>query len=274
MTTGTRFLSLAGLSAGVVATVVAGSPAAGQALNDPFAARKSGKDWQVTLGVGGAVRPAYEGGDTYVVTPIPYLNVVWRDTVALDPTGLSAYWRFDRLQVGGGVTYSLGRNQSGGVFEPGNWRLRGLGDIPGAVGARGFVNYNLGPARLGVTATKFLMDGNSGLLVDTSIEVPWRIDDRFMVAGRAFATWADSSYTQTYFGVTSLQSINSGYSTYGASAGIKNFGFELRALYQFAPNWTFSVSSRISQLGSIAADSPISASDTAFMVISTVGYRF
>lgn len=274
MTIRTKLLSAAGAPAIFFAAVIAGAPAAAQPLNDPFASGRTGKDWQVTLGAGGALRPSYEGSDTYVVTPLPYLNVVWRDMITLDPFGLSAYWRFNGLQVGGGLTYSLGRNQGGGLFEPGNWRLYGLGDIPAALGVRGFVNYRLGPVLLGATLTKFLAEGNSGLLIDTSIGVPWRIDDRFMVMGRIFATWADATYMQTYFGINAMQSINSGYSVYTAGAGIKNFGLELRANYQFSSNWTFSTSGRVSQLGGSAVDSPISVSDTAFTVISTIGYRF
>jgi outer membrane scaffolding protein for murein synthesis (MipA/OmpV family) len=274
MTIRAKLLSATVVPAGFLAAIFAVAPAAAQPLNDPFASGRTGSDWQVTLGVGGALRPSYEGSDTYVVTPLPYLNVVWRDMVTLDPFGLSAYWRFNGLQVGGGLTYNLGRNQGGGLFEPGNWRLYGLGDIPAALGVRGFVNYKLGPVLLGATLTKFLAEGNNGLLIDTSIAVPWRIDDRFMVMGRVFATWADSNYMQTYFGINALQSINSGYAAYNAGAGIKNFGLELRANYQFSRNWTFSTSGRVSQLGGSAIDSPISVSDTAVTVISTIGHRF
>ena len=269
-----KLSSTIGFSAACLAIAAAVAPAAAQPLNDPFASRRTGKDWVVTLGAGGALRPAYEGSDTYVVMPLPYVNVVWRDTITFDPFGLSASWRFNGLQVGGGLTYSLGRTQSGGLFAPGNWRLNGLGDIPAALGVRGFVNYKLGPMLLGATLTKFVADGNSGLLIDTSIGVPWRIDDRFMVMGRAFATWADSTYMQTYFGITDAQSINSGYQPYSAGAGIKNFGFELRANYQFSTNWLFTGSARISQLAGSAVDSPISVSDTAFTLITTIGYRF
>lgn len=274
MTFRTKPLSATSGIATFFAVVVIGVPAAGQPLNDPFAAGRTGKDWQVTLGVGGALRPSYEGSDTYVVTPLPYLNVVWRDAIALDPFGINAYWRFNGLQIGGGLTYNFGRTQSGGLFAPGNWRLNGLGDIPTALGIRGFVNYKLGPILLGSTLTKFVTDGNSGLLVDTSIGVPWRIDDRLMVMGRAFATWADSTYMQTYFGISDAQSINSGYSVYSAGSGIKNFGLEVRANYQFSSNWLVSTSARVSQLAGYAADSPISVSDTAFTLITTIGYRF
>lgn len=272
MTIQAKLLLAAGASAAFFTAAV--SPAAAQPLNDPFATRGKGRDWAVTLGVGGALRPTYEGSDSYAVMPLPYVNVVWRDMIALDPSGLNAYWRFNGLQVGGGLTFNLGRTQNAGLFTPGNWRLNGLGDIPAALGVRGFVNYKLGPVILGSTLTKFVADGNSGLLVNASIGVPWRIDDRFMVMGRAFATWADSTYMQTYFGINGMQAINSGYAVYNASSGIKDVGFEVRANYQFSSSWLFSASTQVSQLAGYAANSPISVSDTAFTLITTIGYRF
>lgn len=273
MTAQARFLLTAGASMAFFAAVAV-SPAAGQPLNDRFATKGTGKDWDVTLGVGGALRPTYEGSDSYAVMPLPLVRVVWKDVISLDPTGLNAYWRYDGLQIGGGLTYSLGRTQNASLFTPGNWRLNGLGDIPAALGFRGFVNYKLGPVILGSTLTKYVADGNNGLLIDGSIGVPWRIDDRFMVMGRAFATWVDATYMQTYFGINNTQSINSGYQSYSTNSGVKNVGLEVRADYRFSTNWNFSASAQVSQLLGYAADSPISVSDTAVTLLTTIGYRF
>lgn len=248
--------------------------AAAQPMNDRFAPLRTGKDWAVTLGVGGVFNPNYEGSDTYSVTPLPLVQVVWRDMIALDNTGLNAYWRFDGLQIGGGITFDLGRSQNSGLFGQNNWRLYGLGDIPAAPGLRGFVNYKLGPVMLGSTFTKYLVQGNSGILIEATIGVPWRINDRFTVIGKAFATWADSTYMQTYFGITGTQSINSGYRAYNTTAGIKDIGAEVMASYRIATSWTFTVNAQVSQLTGTAADSPISVADTAFSLITTIGYRF
>jgi outer membrane scaffolding protein for murein synthesis (MipA/OmpV family) len=79
---------------------------------------------------------------------------------------------------------------------------------------------------------------------------------------------------QTYFGINGTQSINSGYPVYNASSGIKNVGLEVRANYQFSSNWLFSASTQVSRLAGNAAGSPISVSDTAVTLITTIGYRF
>lgn len=269
-----KFVSRLSIAASTAALAFGVSPIAAQPMNDPFATRGSGKDWTVTLGAGGAVRPTFEGSDRYFVTPVPFVSVVWRDMVSLDTSGLNVYYRLDGLQVGGGLTYNLGRTQNAGVFAQGDSRLTGLGDIPAAPGLRGFVNYRLGPVMLGATLTKFLADGNSGLLVDASLGVPWRISDRFTVMGRLFATWADDTYMQTYFGVNAIQSINSGYAFYTAASGVKNVGLAIAANYRLSTSWIVSANAQVTQLTNDAAGSPISISDTGFMVISTIGYRF
>lgn len=48
--------------------------------------------------------------------------VVWRDMVALDTSDLNAYWRFNGLQVGGGLTFNHGRTQNAGEFAQGDSR--------------------------------------------------------------------------------------------------------------------------------------------------------
>ena len=88
-------------------------------------------EWDLTLGGGAAVRPTYEGSDHYIASPVPFVNVIWRDTISLGVDGLSAYWRYENLRVGGGLTYATGRYQSSGIFQQGDGRLAGMGDIPG-----------------------------------------------------------------------------------------------------------------------------------------------
>ncbi len=179
------------------------------------------------------------------------------------------------MQVGGGITFDLGCTQNSVLFGQNNWRLYGLGDIPAAPGARGFVNYKLGcPVMLGSTFTKYLVQGNGGAPIEATIGVPWRINDRFTVIGKAFATWADPIYMQTYFGITGAQSINSGYGAYNTTSGIKDVGAEIMASYRFGTSWTFTVNAQLSQLTGSAVESPISISDTAFSLIMTIGYRF
>ena len=261
---------------GLVATFFLQSPyAQAQAAVDPFAAKsKPSGGTTVILGAGVAVRPTFEGSDRYFLTPLPLVSINYDDMISLDTSGLSAYWRVAGLQIGGGLTYSLGRRQSGSLFTPGDERLAGLGDVPAALGLRAFANYRLGPVILGSTFTKYLADGNNGIVIDASVEAPYRISDRTTITGRLFATWADQSYMQTYFGVTPLQSIDSGYAVYQASSGIKDVGLGLSVRHLLDERFLLSGEVRVGRLTGYAEGSPITVTDFNARFLAMVGYRF
>jgi len=247
----------------------------GQPANDPFAVNGKSSAWSVTLGAGALVRPTFEGSDRYFVSPIPFVSVNYNDMISLDTSGLNAYWHKDGLKIGGGLTYNLGRFEgSNSVFTQGDERLNGLGNIPAALGLRGFANYKLGPVVLGATLTKYLAEGNNGLLIDGLVELPVRLGDRTTLTGRLFATWADHSYMQTWFGVTAGQSINSGYGIYQAESGIKNVGLGINLRHQLGTNWMLSADARLVRLTGSADYSPMTVSDVNVNFLAMVGYRF
>lgn len=251
------------------------SSAHGQPANDPFAANGKASAWTVILGAGAAVRPTFEGSDRYFVSPVPLVSINYNDMISFDTSGLNAYWRKAGLQIGGGLTYNLGRRQGGNsIFTPGDERLNGLGDIPATLGLRAFANYKLGPVVLGTTLTKYLSEGNNGLLIDALVEVPYRLSERTMITGRLFATWADQSYMQTWFGVTPGQSVNSGYAVYEASSGIKNVGLGVSLRHRLGTNWMLSADARLTRLTGSADDSPITVSNVNTSFLAILGYRF
>lgn len=83
----------------------------------PALAAPASKDWDITLGVGAAMRPTFEGSDRYTATPLPLLSVRWRDMISIGDGGLSVYWHRKRFRIGGGLTFDSGRKDhgSGGV---------------------------------------------------------------------------------------------------------------------------------------------------------------
>lgn len=271
-----RWRSPHSLVIGLLAALLSPSPAAhGQPANDPFAVTGGPNVWVVTLGAGAVVRPTFEGSDRYFVSPVPFVSITYKDMISLDTSGLNAYWRKGGLQVGGGLAFSLGRRQGGNsLFTPGDERLNGLGDIPASPGLRAFAKYQLGPVVLGTTLTKYLAEGNNGLLIDVLVEAPYRLSERTTITGRLFATWADQSYMQTWFGVTQAQSISSGYSIYQADSGVKNVGLGLGLRYQLSARWMLSAEGRLSRLTGSADTSPITVSNVNAVFATVLGYRF
>ncbi|MDP1749038.1 MAG: MipA/OmpV family protein [Reyranella sp.] len=261
---------------GLIVAFLSLSPSAhGQPANDPFASNGKSSAWAVTLGAGAAVRPTFEGSDRYFVSPVPLVSISYNDMISFDTSGLNAYWRNGSLQIGGGLTYNLGRLEgSNSVFTQGDERLNGLGNIPATAGLRAFANYKLGPVVLGATLTKYLADGNNGLLIDGLVEMPYQLGERTTLTGRLFATWADQSYMQTWFGVTAGQAVNSGYAIYQAESGIKNVGLGVNLRHQLGTNWMLSADARLTRLTGSADYSPITVSDVNTSFLAMLGYRF
>jgi MipA family protein len=235
-------------------------------------------DRDVTLGAGTAVRPTYEGSDQYVVSPVPFVNLVWRDTVSLGEDGLSAYWRYENLRVGGGLTFSAGRSQSSGAFHVGDSRLNGMGDIPAALGFKAFADFRLGPPSLPValntSLAKFTANGNDGVLINFGLALPYKLTPTTTVRASVAANWADQNYMQTYFGVTATQSINSGYSQYSPGAGIKDVNLGIGLTQQLGQHWALVANARLSRLTGDTEDSPIVFSKTQARFMSAMTYHF
>ena len=98
--------------------------------------REAPKEWEVTLGAGASLRPTFEGSDRSLVRPLPVISVKWRDTISLGEGGLSAAWHRKGFRIGAGLTFDPGRkdHSSGGIFESGDDRLKGLGTINASLG--------------------------------------------------------------------------------------------------------------------------------------------
>jgi outer membrane scaffolding protein for murein synthesis (MipA/OmpV family) len=194
--------------------------------------------------------------------------------VSLGMNGLSAYWRHENLRVGGGLTYNLGRTQSNGIFGQSDSRLNGMGDIPAALGLRGFADYRLGFVDLNASITKLTASGNDGVLVNFGVAMPYKLTDDTAVTARVWATWADQSYTETFFGVTSTQAANSGFRQYAAGAGIKDVGIAVGVNHKLDQHWIVSLDAQVTRLTGDAANSPIVFSKTQAMFLSAVKYHF
>lgn len=242
----------------------------------PIAANaEPAKKWDVSLGLGAMVRPTYEGSESYTAQPLPYVRAVYDDKVAIGPDGVTAYMRNDKWKYGAGLVYNGGReDKDGGIFSNGDDRLRGMGDVDAAVGAKLFASYQLDKVSLDASATKFLGDDNDGILVELGASRPYVASKQLVLVPHASVVWADENYTQTFFGVTSRQSANSGFAQYDADAGIKHVDAGVRASYMIDQHWFIGGDATAKLLTGDASDSPIVESDVSGTIMSFAGYKF
>jgi len=253
---------------------------AGGTLTDSFmeAGSVNKQGWDVSVGGGLADLPTFEGSDRNTTTLLPFVHATWNDRISIGTNGLSAYWRHDRLHYGAALSYGDGRKDTkgNGISEMGDDRLRGLGIIEPALGIKAFASYDTGPVVLSGALTKFTGNQNDGVLMNLGASKRFRLNERWSLTPHAGATWANQSYTQTFYGVTPTQAANSGFAAYsGAGSGFKDVSAGINATYQIDNHhWFVSTSLVAKRLVGDAEKSPISISDSQTTLMTILGYRF
>lgn len=230
---------------------------------------KTESDWKVTLGAGVSYRPEYEGGDELEPSPIPLVDITWKDRLFLNTRqGLGAYAiRTDRFRLGTSLGYSLGRDEDDADA------LEGLGDIDPAAQAHLFGSYSYGMVRLHADLSQDL-GGSDGLQVEPGATFMYPVSKSLTLSAGVSATWASDDYMQAYFGVTPAQSLRSGLDTYDAEAGFKRADLNIGATWSVNENWFTRANLGFGYLLGDAADSPITQDEFQPSVSLFVGYKF
>lgn len=230
---------------------IAMSAVAARAADGPDTASKSDK-WSVVIGGGGAYAPDYEGSDDYEFQPFPFASIVYDGFIFIEGTSLGVnLLSYEGLTAGPIARYGFGRD------EDDNDALDGLGDIDGSLELGGFARYEAGIWSAALTVTQDVAGGHDGMVaaISTGVAVPLAGNLRSSI--EASASWADSSYMDSFFDVSRSQALKSGYDQYEAGAGFKDVGIMLGLDYMVTE--AIGVSGRVQykRLIGDAADSPI-----------------
>ena len=230
-------------------------------LASPVVAQSTGAkgDWSLRLGGAALVAPTYEGSDSVAVRPLPLIELSWRDTIFLDT----------RRGLGANLLNFGDRNESGAwkIGPIANWRfarnedddddLRGLGDLKGGIDVGAFVQYSLGQFDFNVVGKRNVSESDLGGTVELGASYRLAPIGKVLVSLGPSATWADGDYMKSYFGVAADRVRASGLSSYEPSAGVKDIGFGVSAMYPIGPNWAVSTFGNFKRLLGDAADSPL-----------------
>jgi outer membrane protein len=237
-------------------------------------------EWAITgAKVGGVlvVMPKYEGSKDYEVLGFPYILPTFSGGPGffsrVDARGLDDV-RFNLIDRNGFVAGPLGGYTFGREEDDGD-RLDGLGDIDGGVVLGGFVGYRLGPVLFDASYHQFF-DDSEGYQIRFGAEMERQVSQRVTLTGRVGATYADENYTQTYFGVSAAQAIDSPLlsSAYEAEAGFKDVHVQVGIKADLDDRWSARASVRYSHLLGDAGDSPLVESEDQFMGLVGLSYKF
>ena len=90
----------------------------------------------------------------------------------------------------------------------------------------------------------------------------------------AGASFANSAWNASYFGVTPGESARSGNRAYAPSGGIKDIGAGLRWNYALSPSWMLVSNLQATRLLGSAKNSPLAERPTNVTVSTALAYRF
>jgi outer membrane scaffolding protein for murein synthesis (MipA/OmpV family) len=226
------------------------------------------RDWALSIGVIAGVTPDYEGSDDYDFGFGPNLAGSWRDILFFKGKTFGANLiRKKNLKAGPILSWSGGRD------EDDNDKLEGLGDVDGSIEAGGFVSYRKKPLRFKLEARQDVNSGHEGALVELSVgaNLPFK---KPLVSVALGTTWASDDYMESFFGISSTQSANSGLKTYDADAGIKDISLSMTAGYPLTNRWRLGGKVEYKRLVGDAADSPVVEDENQFLAGIGISYHF
>jgi outer membrane scaffolding protein for murein synthesis (MipA/OmpV family) len=157
------------------------------------AAHAAPQDWNLEVGAAARSRPAHLGSTQYVVEALPIVEAALGDAVSISLDD-GAKWRAfaaGPLRFGPIAEYRQSFNDRA---PPGAFRmsdaveLGGFGELRTPIG--------VGEARL-----RRAVNGYQGWSGDLSFSTGAAVTPRLMLGGQARLSWADSNFTQEYFGL-------------------------------------------------------------------------
>lgn len=218
------------------------------------------KGWNGYLAAGALGVPDYEGSKDYQAAPLLAARLGY-DSYYLEIQGLDLRANLSPLsglEFGPLVGWRSGRD------DVENDRVDALRDIDGTVEVGAFINVSLfqvvhpsDELAFGVDVKTGVGDDGEGTTVSLGPTYSFSPLERLRLGIGISATFADSDYADTYFGIDPGDALRSGLTAYDADAGLKDLGISLKANYQLDEHWGITGFAGYTQLVGDAADSPI-----------------
>jgi outer membrane protein len=236
-----------------------------------------GSQTDVIVGISAGLSPRYMGASGTHLQVLPTLNIhrgiFFADTIR----GIGAEYQSPSGFYGGqAFNYDLGRTDSNSYLRPGSDRLRGMGDVKGAITSTTTISQQILPW-LSVNAQAELgLDGH-----DRGNQYQFGLESVVSSASKndtlttdLGAKLGDRQYNQTYFGVTSSQSGNTGFRSYTPNSGIYAYFLSATWDHVLDKHWSSQLVLGGSMYTGKATDSPIVDRKFAPVIYSALNYTF
>jgi outer membrane scaffolding protein for murein synthesis (MipA/OmpV family) len=262
------------------------SPAAAQVAGPPTIAEPSVFDGTyLTVGVGAAYGPSYEGSDDYKVFPLPLVQGRLGG-VQINPRAGGISLDFVPGTLNFGIAGRARFNRTGGIKDP---VVESLGELDTAieVGPSAGVSLSglLNPYDSLTFGADVLWDvagAHGGMVVDPSISYFTPLSRGIAASLSVGGEYGDHDFIDYYYRVTPAQSLASGLAPFDPDAGVTKAGVNLLLGFDLNGNLAdgglaaFAIGS-YSRLMGDAADSPIVSvrgDPNQFLIAAGLGYTF
>jgi outer membrane protein len=220
----------------------------------PFLSSVSG-DWTVMIGVGGEIKPDFEGAKRYMLGPVPVFSVHRagspdRFRSPRDNPGIAVF-DFDGFFAGPVGKFVPARTASSDTA------LNGLGDVNAAFEVGGFAEYFPVDWFRARAEVRQGFGGHHGVVADFSGDFIVPLSQQWTLSGGPRFTLENASATAPYFSITPAQALASGLPMFNAKGGAHSAGAGLQARYQLTPKWEVHSYAEYQHLLGDAAASPL-----------------
>ena len=226
--------------------------------------------WKIGVGPGVVITPKYPGSRQLSYIPFPALDISYDDrffSQGPDVLGVNVL-RGPAYHVGAALSFDFQSRK-----ESDDPRLHGLGDVDGGPKLKLFADYTWWAFTGSVALYQDIAGHHQGTTVSTDVLASAPVGGWLFSVGPGF-TWANGTYTRTFFGVSDQQSAASGLPAYRTSAGVRDIHMNAMVTYDFSRHWNGSVAATFGRLQHDAANSPITEKRFELNTIASVNYKF
>lgn len=215
--------------------------------------------------------PKYSGADDRRFALYPMFDAQWKNGAFLSArNGLGYNFSKDpALTYGVRLSWHAARDESRSI------KLKGLGDVTSAIEPGAFLNFNLSP-NFSLNSSLRYGSGidHNGVQISFGGSATTALNNQHRLSANLAATWSNSNYMQSYYGVNAQQAINSAYNQYTPSAGISEVKLATSWHWNIDSNWSLTTGASVSRLTGDAGRSPFVFNKSPVTFFSTANYRF
>lgn len=227
-------------------------------------------DWKISIGPGMYIFPQFPGSSRLQVLPFPVQDISWKDRVfsqGPDVLGVNAL-RGENYHVGMSLSFDFQSRTSSD-----DARLKGLPDVHYGPKLRLFADYTWWAFTGAAAVYQDIAGTGQGMtaMADFFVSAPL---GKVLVSMGPGLTWANGTYTQTFFGVSPQESAASQLPQYATGSGLRDVHFNVNATYEFTSHWSANIAAVVGRLESFAAGSPITERRLDLNGMASVAYRF